>query len=164
MAIKAYSSETLGGIHYMVERNGKKYPFSDLRGAQECDAQNDEVVATFFPWEGPLPEDFTEVPLDAPQAELHNSDIPLPEELDDIGRTIGLSHDEGDPKALTLRLHRAEIALIGMALHYYIGGLSNGSVETDNADDTDKQELVAKYTMLRLAAALESADPAPVTH
>ena len=85
-----------------------------------------------------------------------------PQELDEIGTTIGLSHDPSTD--ITINLHRAELALAGMALSYYIGALKAGNVpDVEDASDAQKQELVAKYLMLRLAAVLESAK-AETTH
>lgn len=79
-----------------------------------------------------------------------------PQELDEIGAAIGLPHDTSTD--ININLHRAEIALAGMALHHYILALKAGNVpDVEGPDDAQKQELVAKYLMLRLAAVLDSA-------
>lgn len=85
------------------------------------------------------------------------------ERLEEIGAAIGVTHDEN---SVPFALHKAEIALIGMAMIHYVRALQAGDVaDVEGPDDAHKQELVSKYLILRLQQALEDSGKSPiVTH
>lgn len=60
MALKKWV-DTNGRDHYIVERNGVLYPFGTQDHAEYADSLSDEELSRFWPWEGELPANLTDV-------------------------------------------------------------------------------------------------------